>query len=353
WKVKAGGGTFKFKKADAMVLLTTITGHDVCVSIVTTTSTEEYMSQVQSFMESIELSTPTWNTTGSTVSQPTGNETAAPVNAGNYTFSTTNFNDGWTSSIKNDWVEVTKEDMKVYLWYALPLDAIKIDGVVMKRDYFWDNYITKYFDAITKHDGEYIGSLKPDYVEGWATDKQTGEKRFIAMYLSWNHTATYITIASMKDEAALRQQFPKANGKYISDLANMAGYNKFAVDPNDVVGTWQDGKSANMQWYYVNADGGYGGNAGMTIASTATTFVFEANGTYENENKGATGVVGNLSTFQQHYKGEYTVTEWSITATKQWEGKAKKFNASFMAVRGGRILRLQDGGLDYSLVKVK
>jgi hypothetical protein len=61
-----------------------------------------------------------------------------------------------------------------------------------------------------------------------------------------------------------------------------------------------------------------------------------------------------MNTFQQNYKGTYTVTDWTITATNRFEGKTQVFNAWFEVVRGGRVLHLQDAkytGYHIKLVK--
>lgn len=284
--------------------------------------------------------------------------TLAAANDG-FAFSTTNFDDGWTSTIQNDWVLVSKGDIKVYLWYALPYNASDFSGTgVVDRDYYWDNYVSKYYTIETKQykdNGEVMTSQKPLYVEGWATDKQTGEKRFIGMRLDIAPNTAYITIGSAKDEAALWQQFPKANGGAWSpsDLSNMGGYNKFAIGENDLLGTWQNSSSSSMQWYYTAASGNPGGYAGMTVAATSATFNFTTNGNYTSIHNGATGAVGALNTFQQNYKGKYIVANWSVTATNRWDGKTEQFNSWFKIIRGGRILCMDNGGMTYRLVKTK
>lgn len=355
WKIKAGGGQFKHQQADAIVLLTTMSGYNVCVSILATTNSEEYLAIVQNFLESVDLNKP--NTTQNTNPDVQQNNQQSTLSDQSFTYTTTNFDDGWTSVIKEDWVEVTKTDMTVYLCYAVPYNGNNFSGTgLVARDHYWDNYVTKYFNVQTKQyndNGEVIGSLKPNYVEGWATDKQTGEKRFIAMRLVIAPNTAYLIIASTKDEASLRQQFPNANGKYTSDLADMDRYNKFAVSENDILGTWQDGNTSTMQWYYT-APSGYEGYAGMTVAARTATFNFNEGGNYTSIHNGATGVVGNMNTFQQNYKGKYTVTNWSIVATNRWQGNTAKFDASFTVMRGGRVLKLNDNaGSEYTLVKVK
>ena len=343
WKIKSGAGKFTFRNKPAAIILTTFSGYGKCVSIIASTANQRYLKDIQDLVASVNLNKP------ATVQQ---NASQSPAG---FSFTTTDFDDGWTSIVKNDWVEVIKDDVKVYLWYALPYNASDFSGTgVRVRDYYWDNDVTKYFSIESKQyrdDGEYVSSLQPDYVEGWVTDKQTGERRFIAMRLSIGNAA-YITIASAKDESAIRQQFPNANGKYTSDLADMSRFNKFAISASDVKGTWQDGNTSTAQWYYVTP-GGNEGYAGMTVAARSATFNFNADGNYTSIHNGATGAVGAMNTFQQNYKGKYTVTNWSLTATNRFGGKTDHFEAWFKIVRGGRLLCLKDGSMEYTLVKTK
>lgn len=92
----------------------------------------------------------------------------------------------------------------------------------------------------------------------------------------------------------------------------------------------------------------------MTLAATSATFNFNSNGTYSSIHNGASGSVGNTSTFQQEFIGAYAVSNWSITATNRYSGKTDRFDASFKALRGGRILKLNNGaGQEYNLVKIR
>jgi len=55
WKIKAGGGKFIFNNGDAMVLLTTATGYDRCVSIVATANTQDYIKDIEALLSSVDL----------------------------------------------------------------------------------------------------------------------------------------------------------------------------------------------------------------------------------------------------------------------------------------------------------
>jgi hypothetical protein len=271
-----------------------------------------------------------------------------------FQFSVSNFDDGWVASVQNDWVLVEKRNARVFLYYAVSYNSDNFSGTgVMDRDYYWDNYVAKQFKITTKqyHDaGEFISSLKPKYVEGQGTDPITGRPAFIAMTLSVSPNAAQITVASYPDEHSFRQQFPKANDKYVSDLTNMSRYNKFAIGINDLIGTWQSGGSQMTQWYNAIT----GAYSGATFASSAATFNFHNGGIYSSIHSGATGAVGYMNTFQQEYKGNYSVSNWLISATNRYEGKTGNFDAHFQAVKGGRLLYLNDNaGSSYLLVKIK
>jgi hypothetical protein len=356
WKALSGYASFEKDGTKGVALLVTTTGFGKAVNALILTNSGEYETVIGEFLGGINLKKPTVTNEPVIKTTATNTNNEKPATQTGYTFSSTNFDDGWVSTIGNDWILVTKEKTKVYLLYPVPYNAMDFSGTgVRDRDYYWDKVVSKYFTIETKQyndNGEVIGSFQPDYVEGWARNKQTGERCFIGMRLSVVPKAAYITIAAVPDEATLRQMFPKANEKYVSDLANMSSYNKFAVGPKDLVGTWADSKTATMQWNYVTPSG-YEGYAGMTVAATSATFNFNANGTYTSIHNGATGVVGALNTFQQNYKGKYTMANWNVTATNRWDGKTESFDASFEVIRGGRLLHLRTPGISYTLVKVK
>jgi len=58
WKIKSGATAFSFNNSEAIALLRTISGFDRCVSIVTTTNSEDYLKTVETFLSSIELKKP-------------------------------------------------------------------------------------------------------------------------------------------------------------------------------------------------------------------------------------------------------------------------------------------------------
>lgn len=287
---------------------------------------------------------------------PSSNSSVPKTQAAPFTgfqFTTSNFDDGWISSIQLDWVLVQKGDTKVYLFFVLPYRSENFSGTgVMDRDFYWDNHVAPFFKTTSKgyqDGGEFVSSMQPKYVEGWGQDPQTGQRRFLGMYLTVSPNAAMLTVASTVDENSMRQIFPKASDRWTSDLVAMGRYNKFAIGPNDLKGTWQSGGSQMTQWY----DSFTGAYAGATIASSSATFSF-AGSTYSSIHNGAKGAVGAMNTFQQEYIGNSTISKWTITLTNRYQGKTQQFDAHFQAVKGGRLLYLNNrAGEEYLLVKIK
>lgn len=346
WKMKIGTSEFSFNGSQSAVILITAIHQKNKMSLVLMTNSDAYVADLEKIAGSLEFARLTeegvvTENTPSTVSD-------------NYTFTKSNFDDGWTSTVQNDYVLVEKNNHSVYLNFSVPYNASQFSGTgIRDAAYYWDNYVTRQFTVKTKqfNDGSSM-ALKPPYMEGYATDKRTGKSCFIGMYLAIIPNAVNVIIGTAPDETAFRRLFPKANDPFGSDLAAMTRYNKFAVAAKDIVGKWQNGNTETAQWYYVSP-AGYESYAGMTLAATSASFQFNTNGTYTSIHNGATGAVGNMNTFQQEYKGNYTVSNWVISATNRYGGKNDTFDASFMAVRGGRILQLNNGqGQKYSLVRV-
>jgi hypothetical protein len=344
WKVKTGTAPFVFNsKKSAATLITGISnGHKISLAILT--NSEKYQQDIETIGNSIQLK-----------EAPRIQTQIPPAPDNIYTFTTSTFDDGWKSTVHNDYVLLEKNNYSVYLNFSVPYNASQFSGTgIRDAEFYWDNYVTKLFKVKTKqlNDGGSM-ALKPPYMEGYATDNRTGKSCFIGMYLNIVPNAVNIIIGTAPSEAAFRQLFPKANDPFGSDLSTMTRYNKFAVAANDLIGKWQNGNTETAQWYYVSPSG-YEGYAGMTVAATSATFLFNSNNTYTSIHNGATGAVGNMKTFQQEYHGNYNVSNWMITATNRYGGKTDRFDAFFLAVRGGRILKLNNNaGQDYSLVKAK
>jgi hypothetical protein len=368
WVTKTRVAPFKYNNQNHAVLLHTAVKSNIKMSSVFITNTVNYQVIYEDFTASmmfgsrlnaiIQPNNPPQQQVTSTASlgysqvEKTNPTMASQVSG--YTFTTSNFDDGWTSTIKKEYVLVEKGNAKIYLFYAIPYNADNFSGTgVMDRDYYWDNYVAGQFRTTSKQYndvGEFISSFLPKYVEGRGTDPVSGIPAFVAMILSVAPNSAQLTVASFPDETSFRQAFPKANDKFTSDLAGMSRYNKFAIGNNDIAGTWQSGGSQMTQWY----DAITGAYAGATIASSSAIFSFYNNGSYSSIQNGATGAVGAMNTFQQEYKGTCTVSNWNIVLTNRYQGKTHNFDAHYQAVRGGRLLYLNNNaGESYLLVRIR
>jgi hypothetical protein len=83
-------------------------------------------------------------------------------------------------------------------------------------------------------------------------------------------------------------------------------------------------------------------------------FIFNSNSSYEAEFKGAAGMVGNMKTYQQEFKGIFSVlSPWQISTTDQ-DNKTVVYDCWFEPVKGGRIFHLinhQYTGTTFDLIK--
>lgn len=274
---------------------------------------------------------------------------AAAVNDG-FAYPTVTFDDGWTSTVQADRVVVEQGGVTVHLYYALPYNASDFSGTGrMARDHYWDGVVAREFAVESKayRDGNAMG-FPPPYVEGWAIDRARGQRRFLAMYLTYEPNGAFITLVAAPDEASLFALFPKAADSFQSDIPAMDRYNRFPLGPRDVDGTWQDGGGGTMNWY----DAQTGAYVGATGVATSAVFTFASDGSYSNVQNGAAGAVGAMGTFQQEYRGRYEAARWQLVATNRFQGATATFAAHLVAVRGGRLLALDDGrGSRYTLVR--
>lgn len=350
WEAQTGYAPFESDGTKGVVLLTTSTGFGKMMNIIIMTNSDVYEKDMNTFMESVSFRKITDNTNTQKITTGTSNV----INNG-YTFNTTNFDDGWNSTVNDDYVLSTKGNIKVYLSFIEKFNASEFAGTGKEARYhYWNTWVGKYFTTgdIKAQTASALSDYSENYIEGWVNDKQTGERRYIGMVLNIiAYTGTLsIIVASAPDAAQLRQQFPKADLKYPNDLLSMYSYNKFAVGKNDLPGTWSSNGGGTVSWYSTTT----GEYAGATGAALSDRFIFNANGTYSSEHKGGYGVVGNMNTYQQKYNGAYTVSNWQVTASKRWDGKTEQFSAWFEVVRGGRVLHLDAGaGKSYTLYKEK
>lgn len=332
WKIKAGTAKFTFEKKDAIVMLTTASGFGRCVSIVVITNSQDYLSHVQSFLESVQLQKYT---------NQAGNAQTVPKR-GSFQFNTSNFDDGWTSTVQEDWVEVKKEKIKVLLHYPKegtifpadpePLTTAAWNILVAPRYKNLQNYRTTY---IITYERPYLGM-------GYATEISTDKKVFIVLFRRAGGWIEFVT----PDKNTFIQQFKfdpetvnwDTDSDLINPLANMSTYNRFAVAASDFKGKWTSDFTGVLQMYNV-----YTGNyAGMNIHQSSIIFDFKEGNTYYWKLLAVNGMVGNMKYDQVESTGTFSVpNNWQLRCSKIEKGP-KLYHAFWSCIKGGRILNLLD-----------
>lgn len=354
WTSNSGVSAFKYESKDAYSMLSTISGYGLELSIVVLMNSQEHMKDVEKMLGSLQLKKPEGeivNNAPTQENQPQPAQpiaiTGAPGNQG-ISISTTNFDDGWVAQPFADYVRVTKNQTTVLLHYGIEITDAMRNRNNVEAD-LWNLVILPRYSVsnVRKYDNNGVCYFCIDFFEADAIEKSSGKSFHVGLrILKNNGVARCIEIIS-PSSADFQRVFPDQE-----KVAALTGYNKFAVAQADLIGTWEEsgGSYVNM---YSTVTGSY---AGMNSASSADKFTFKNDGTYFSNHKGAYGMVGSMTFFDQKYNGSYTVTNWDITATKRFEGKTDVFWAEFEAVRGGRVLHLTDktaAGMKYHLVKTE
>lgn len=344
WKIKTGMGKFMFNNAAALAMVATISGYDRCVSVVATMNTDSYMDQVQKFLESLDLKkTAAKNTIN--------NNTIATNDLGpdnvqrkdGFAFSTTTFDDGWKSTAKEDWVEVTKGDIKVLLHYPkegtiFPADPAPLTNAA------WNILVAPRYSNVKNYKTTYINTYERPYLGmGTAVEKNTGKEVFVVLFRqSQSGWLEFVC----PDKNSFIQQFKfdpetirwDSESDLMKPLAIMTGYNKFAVSASDFKGKWTSDFTGIQQLYNV-----YTGNyAGMNVNQSNEEFVFESSNTYSWKLLVVNGMVGNAKFNQVKSSGKFSVpNNWQVHFTVI-ENKPKTYNAFWSCIKGARILNLLD-----------
>jgi len=353
WETHSGSAAFESDGNKGIVLLITSSGFDKMVNLIILTNTDVYEKDMTTFLESISLkkiAPATKTTTTTNPAKPT--EPAKPIVAAGkdgFTFTTSNFDDGWNAFDQAGWVQVTKGETTVLLHYGIQYtDATRNLDENKKIEHYWNLLISPRYKASN------INVAKTDYGqydrvyfgEADGTEISTGKKAHIALMItSENGFANCVEVIT-PDKAALTRQFPNYD-----KIKEMNNYNKFAVSAKDLPGTWENSSAVYSQYYNTNT----GNYAGMGGVSTYDKFIFRSNNTFHYEYIGVSGMMGTPGVHTEKRDGKFTVSNWEMTVTDK-KGMPASYFARFEAIRGGRVLQMQNkqfSGLKYQLYKQK
>jgi hypothetical protein len=283
---------------------------------------------------------------------------------GNYKFNSTQFDDGWKSTIQENWVEVIKTGKKVLIHFpkegtVFPADPDKLIHAA------WNILVAPRYSNLTRYKTSYVEDYqRPYFGMGYATENITGKPVFIVLFRRGGGWIEIVTT----DNNSFTQEFGfnpesikwgsvsqfsggwvvdnsqgntvKADPGIFDKLDNMMGRNKFAVAASDLynTGEWKDFFSSNTFYtnYYTGA------SAGMSTYSSSKWFVFKNGNNYHWELIAANTYGGQIATAQAKGDGTYkSINDWQLFFTEM-EGKPKTFDVYFSAIKGGRVLWMND-----------
>lgn len=342
WKSLAGTAAFENEGVPSAALLTTTTGYGRTMSIMVVLNSQEYTATVDKFLGSVKFNKPAVN--NSEISTPSGSVPARSGGSSGISSSTTTFEDGWTATIQDDYVLVSKGRTDIRLFYTVSLNDQSRNDTAR---YFWETVVVPRYNvqSATPWPGPSYEFIY--FIEGSATDRRTGQPHYVAMRVVTFSGLAKVIVATAPDKQSYQAAFPHPD-----KLSEMLNANRFAVTKADMVGYWKGGFGGAEQLYNVYT----GANAGMNMVAGSEEFTFDANGNYQSRLAGARGQVGNTKFYDVKYSGKFSVTNWGATLSNFNERNTTGFDAYFEAVKGGRILHLTDReakGIQYHLVKVK
>ncbi|MBL7730399.1 MAG: hypothetical protein JNM88_04410 [Chitinophagaceae bacterium] len=343
WEAQSGYAPFESEGTKGIVLLVTSSSPEEMVNIIIMTNTDVYESEMTAFLGSVSFAAPK-----PVSNKPASNPAKPPVTAttakkDSYAFNTTNFDDGWTSTVQEDWVEVTKGSIKVLLHYPkegtiFPADPEPLTNAA------WNILVAPRYSKLRNYRTAYISTYNRPYLaSGYATDNKTGKEVYLVFFRQGD-SGWLEFITPDKNTFVQQYKFDPETIRWDSDselmatLLAMVNYNKFAVAASDFTGTWTSDFSGVQQLYNV-----YTGNyAGMNIHQSNQTFEFGTGNTYKWNLVAVNGMVGNMNYAQVKSAGKFTVlNNWQVKFS-DLEGKPKTYHAFFSCIKGARLLKLLD-----------
>ncbi len=349
WKIKVGTSKFTFDNSECSAMLTTASGYERCVSIVAVANNRDYINNIQAFIESIDLlkpekpSSPTETNKLQTEEQQNSVNTPLPAKQDGFAFTTTNFDDGWTSTVQEDWVEVTKGNVKALLHFPCKRNTNSSDPDPITND-AWNILVAPRYSNLKNYLVKYVSSYdRVHLAAGNLTDNATGKEVYVA-FIS-RSSNVWIEFIS-PDKNAFVQAFGidfddvawNSDKTIFDPLLKLANCNKFAVAASDLTGKWSSNSSSVQQYYNVYT----GDNAGMNLNTASRTFQFGAGNTYQWNFVWVNGFSGSEKVVQEQSAGTFSLpNNWQVYFSKIESGP-ETYDAYFTCIKGGRILWMND-----------
>jgi len=341
WTEETGSAAFEKDGLKGAVVLITMSGYGKMMNAMILTNTEAYEPEFTAFLGSISLKKPA----AETVRAPLTGQSIQPQAArkSSYKFNTSNFDDGWTSTEQEDWVEAVKGNIKVLIHYPkqgtiFPADPEPLTNAA------WDILVAPRYSNLKNYKTAYINTYNRPYLGmGYASERDSGKQVFVLLFRQGN-SGWIEFVAPDKNTFIQQYKFDPETIRWDSDsellapLLQMVNYNKFAIAESDFNGTWTSDFTGVQQLYSV-----YTGNyAGMNVHQSNEEFVFGAGNSYSWRLLVVSGMVGNTNYANVKSAGKFSVpNNWQIQFSKIESGP-KTYNAHWSCIKGARLLHLLD-----------
>lgn len=364
WKKTSGTGKWIFDGKEVTTTVTTYTGYGACVSFLCTLSDQKFAPVYTQMLSTIQLKTGNTDIVQDPVPPPPAdNGNTQPVATG-FKFNTTNFDDGWTSTIQEDWVQVEKGTIKTMIHYPKEGTIFPSDPEPLIKA-AWNILVAPRYSNLSNFSARYIETYnRPYFGAGYATENSTGQSVFIVLF---RRGGGWIEVVS-PDNATFTREFGfnpesivwgkiteymggwvvtnsagttiNADPEVFNKLDNMTTYNKFAVAASDLEGTGQWKANFSSNTYYTNYY--TGASAGMTTYTSSQWFDFKTGQNYHWELVAVNSGNGQIDAVQTKSDGNFkSANDWQLHFS-DIERKAKTYDAYFTAIKGGRVLWLND-----------
>jgi hypothetical protein len=335
WNIVTGVGPAETNGLKFIVSVSTFTQNDISWCAIAQFNDEKYAAAIDQFLASVKADVKKMvRKNNQTNAIQVGNTVTPTTTSGIITKSTTNFDDGWTSTITKDYVQVTKNGTEVRLYYVnAKIDQQRPLNTSVFEPYYWDAIVKSAFTAgqpmiREKEQYSYSGA---DIWEASATNRETSKVGYLGMRLVFRNGACLPIVVIAPDKNSYYSLFGTD-----ADFTKMFNYNKFAVTQKDLIGIWKSFEAGSMNYYNIYT----GDYAGMSTASTNDKFVFNSNGTYQSEHAGTITFQGSVGHGKSAYNGKFSTSDWVLTASNRGANDPGQFSCQFEAVKGGCMLRL-------------
>jgi hypothetical protein len=345
WEAKIGYSSFDMEGNKGIALLVTSSGFEKMVNIIILYNSDLYAKTMDDFLGSVSFKKPAGTTAqiNKPVTNPVKSEqTKTTAKSDGFAFTTTNFDDGWTSTVQEDWVQVIKGNITVLIHYpnkkADAYNSVVLEGLKNA----WDILVAPRYSSASNFEFKPItGWQTIEFAEADLLEKGSNKKVHVVLFkMNYsNGSGRYLEFIT-PDKRAFEQVF----GPYHQttsgweNMEKMANYNKFAVAASDLAGKWTSDFSGAIQ--YVNAYTGF--DAGMDTHASVENFNIGSGNNYNWDIGVASGQVGNIKFQSKKSSGRLTMTgNWKVNFS-DIEGRPRSYDVYFSCIKGLRILWLDN-----------